>query len=936
MNLQEAILKLNKEWKENPLKAEGEKEVITKYGTMFSPQNIDKLTAEDFRSFLNFKNNKHWGGLDRLGSVITKDMDKLKKTLKLLLDESVPLDQRIKRIRDKTSPEYLPSFGTAYYTPILLVVYPNKYPVVNTVVKSALEITGIYPAYNSKPEWVAYLEVREKILELARQNNFSLWKMDSVWWHFVQDYDSAPIALCWSTDDDQKIKEFQKVIAEKGKAYWSVNWSPEKLEDNDYPLAGYLNFEKNIIAVGKISRILTDEEYQQIPDKESYRIPSIYTPGEQSKNYVEFETLRKIVPFPTRNLTLYFQNKPVQENLQNKVYVEDPMVDYEETKDARYWKIAPGEQAEDWENQKKLGIIGIGWNELGDLKGLDFEQVHKKIKDIYSTQHPKTTPQFKDFLSIKAGDIIIANKGMKKIVGIGRVIGEYQFRPELKFKHTYPVEWHDGKEREIPYQSEWRITVKEVPKDLAMTLSSLNNSELENIKQKLIQNKQIVLYGPPGTSKTFTAKKVAVLLLTNGVVTDENVNELFNKLQEEHKVELVQFHPSYSYEDFVQGIKPTIKSGNISYVIKDGIFKELCKQSTEGNDEYFAKIESFESITKPFRSELIGITLQQYGINKVDRQTFEKIKSHMHSNGQRVNLFEDLGNFKNFFILRTVSEDNPYRDVVGEMYHVSKGIPGSNQLMEALNEEKTAFIYYNVEKGGFFGCGLLNGVDKVTESGKQRVLIIDEINRGNLSKIFGELIYALEYRNEKIRLQYSMFDDNAENDFLTVPDNLFIIGTMNTADRSISLFDTALRRRFAFVPMMVDYGIVLKTLNMPETFDEGRLREILADKPSSHHIKKVILSVLALNKINKKIIDDIRMGREKQIGHTYLLKIAQDENQFLNVWKYQIIPLLEEFYSSKYQDLEKIIGNTIIDQQNGIKDFDEEELVSLLEDIAKT
>ena len=104
MDLQHIIDKAHSEWKADPIKAKEEVEVISKYGEMFNPKNIDNLTAIEFKSFLNFRNNKHWTGLERVGPEITQDMNKLKKTLRLLLDETIPINERIKRIRDKKSP----------------------------------------------------------------------------------------------------------------------------------------------------------------------------------------------------------------------------------------------------------------------------------------------------------------------------------------------------------------------------------------------------------------------------------------------------------------------------------------------------------------------------------------------------------------------------------------------------------------------------------------------------------------------------------------------------------------------------------------------------------------------------------------------------------------------------------------------------------------
>lgn len=189
MDIQSAISETIELWKTDPTKSKYEIEVINKYGNLFNPTRIDKLTAEEYKSFLNFKNNKHWTGLERAGYRLTEDMGKLKNTLRILLDDSMAIDVRIKNIRDKRSPNYLPWFGTAYYTPILLVVYPEKYPVVNAIVKNALQKTGLYVDYESNPEWVSYPKVIDIISDIAKKNGISLWQMDWVWWRISKIYD---------------------------------------------------------------------------------------------------------------------------------------------------------------------------------------------------------------------------------------------------------------------------------------------------------------------------------------------------------------------------------------------------------------------------------------------------------------------------------------------------------------------------------------------------------------------------------------------------------------------------------------------------------------------------------------------------------------------------------------------------------------------------
>lgn len=457
---------------------------------------------------------------------------------------------------------------------------------------------------------------------------------------------------------------------------------------------------------------------------------------------------------------------------------------------------------------------------------------------------------------------------------------------------------------------------------------TLEEEKVVELKEKLLQNKQIVLYGPPGTSKTFTARKIATLLISGtNTDSDDESKQIFEKLQKDGQVELVQFHPSYSYEDFVQGIKPKpIQGGGISYAIRNGIFKKLCDKSEDGS-EFSAVVKSYQKIQNPFALEQLGIQLE-YGCTEIQKDDFAKIITKINSDSQLTPTLNPLDQFSNFFIIKVNSNDDT-NDALEKRFIFKKIIPGSNELFTKLENGPMPFVYFDADNGGVFGYGIL---DDPTSEKKPRVLIIDEINRGNLSKIFGELIYALEYRDEKIRLQYSDFDDDTTNDFLKIPENLYIIGTMNTADRSISLFDTAMRRRFAFIPLMIDYDLILKKLDIGFsnfTEEQDAIKQKLTDTITDKQ-RRELLSLLALYKINEKIRKDLRMGKEKQIGHTYLLKILEDEKQYLNVWKYKILPLLEEFYSSKFEDLQKILIEEILDEQMGLKDFGVEDLDKLL------
>ena len=158
--------------------------------------------------------------------------------------------------------------------------------------------------------------------------------------------------------------------------------------------------------------------------------------------------------------------------------VKDVMVS--EVPDVNHWKIAPGKQAENWQEQKNAGVIAIRWNELGDLTEKTFEEIHADLKHLWPKSIAGITPQFKDFLTIKKGDIIVANKGQKTVVGIGRVLGTYEYRPDLEMHHTYPVDWFDIKEREIPSQgSTWRKTVYKIKVELISEIISNNSPDMQ-------------------------------------------------------------------------------------------------------------------------------------------------------------------------------------------------------------------------------------------------------------------------------------------------------------------------------------------------------------------------------------------------------------------------------------------------------------------------
>ena len=172
------------EWKElvvhNPQRIQEEQQVIARYGAMFHPSNLEHLTKEDFASFLLIKNNRHWDGIHRQVNMITADMPKLRTVLKELLDESRPIDERLEELFPKNADNAIKGLGRAIVTPILLMVYPDKYGVYNTKSEQGLQAMGMLPNLKRKSFAEKYVAVNGVLKQIAEQFKLSLWQVDEV------------------------------------------------------------------------------------------------------------------------------------------------------------------------------------------------------------------------------------------------------------------------------------------------------------------------------------------------------------------------------------------------------------------------------------------------------------------------------------------------------------------------------------------------------------------------------------------------------------------------------------------------------------------------------------------------------------------------------------------------------------------------------------
>ena len=427
-----------------------------------------------------------------------------------------------------------------------------------------------------------------------------------------------------------------------------------------------------------------------------------------------------------------------------------------------YWIYAPGENSCMWENFYAEGIMAIGWGQIGDLKAFDSKDAMKtKMKEILGTSlsyknAAHTTWQFAN--NMKVGDVVFVKKGRYQLVGRGIVTSDYEYDGERddeygnirKVNWTHKGEWpHPGQaamktltditaygdyveKLNALFEDESVEDAEDIEKNYPVYTEDdfldevfMSEEEYSRLVGILRAKKNIILQGAPGVGKTFAAKRLAYSIM--------GVKDI-------DRVMMVQFHQSYSYEDFIMGFRPSASG----FELKKGAFYNFCKK---------AEIDS----------------------------------------------------------------DNDY----------------------------------------FF--------------------IIDEINRGNLSKIFGELFMLIENDKRGVELQLLYSDEK-----FAVPENVYIIGMMNTADRSLAMLDYALRRRFAFFEIKPGFET--------DGFREYRM------SMDNEKFNKLISCVESLN---SAIAADESLGEGFCIGHSYFCNLEADEIDdycLYGIVEYELIPLLKEYW----------------------------------------
>ncbi|MBK8711369.1 MAG: AAA family ATPase [Niastella sp.] len=472
-----------------------------------------------------------------------------------------------------------------------------------------------------------------------------------------------------------------------------------------------------------------------------------------------------------------------------------------------------------------------------------------------------------DQRGLKINDIVLVHEG-KKPIALCKVVGENFTDASLS------AEFHHGNFRQVEVLM-FLDGEDDFPQPQG-TLERLVNSEtgsyeyieyyydlhiknvsMNNYSEILLNKKQIILQGPPGTGKTYTAKDIAEYLIYGKVSDDKKVQKA--NLEKTDQFKLVQFHPSYSYEDFVRGISAKSNGNNIEYLSENKAFAEFAALA---NKNWKAAFNPIELSQENWLQDTID-DFKEYLLNNIEKgESRISITPKVYINRITENSIRYNSD------AWEVDGGVPVSDLI-KMYNA--GIKTRKEVKELTTLTKTAksLATYWIKILELFQKYIKDNNLKpientVTEAEKKFVLIIDEINRANLPSVLGELIYALEYRGEEVSSMYAIDEDYK----LIIPDNLLIIGTMNTADRSVGHIDYAIRRRFAFINILPNETVIT---NPKAKVLYGKIAELFTDEYRAPDFS----------------------SKDVQLGHSYF--IVKDDKELKLKLEYEIIPILQEY-----------------------------------------
>jgi predicted Mrr-cat superfamily restriction endonuclease len=776
----------------------------------------------------------------------------------------------------------------------LFNINPEKYFPINGPTKQYLKnVLGIEPIFETYSDYIALLEnIKRKISIPFYELSYEAWK-----WN-----DARSKLNYWVFQGNPKIYNVIEALNDNMLTTWSIKAHDKKIKVGDKIILWVTGKDQGCYALGEV----TSEVYEGLDEEDQIKY---YT--EQSKNEISKRVKIKI----TKNLSNSPLTKDEIENISelNELKVGNQGTNFSATeeeyeillelaqkhKSKKYWIYAPGENATLWDEFYSQGIMGLGWDRIGDINNLgDKESLIKIIQEKYKTESKSynnalANLEFRDAISV--GDIIIPKKGRQEYLGYGIVTSDYYYdQTRTTFQKCRKVEW---KKKGVWPEVKGDIVLKTLtditkyPDYIDKLIKLIGIEENETSKKANPMNMKLslntILYGPPGTGKTYILKNKYMPMFTsseNSITRDEFLRDVIQNCSWWQVIALA-----------VLDIGKTKVSGifNHEFVqIKAQLSNSATVTPTIWGQLQSHTIEECEHVKVQKR-------MPPFIFNKTENSEWEILMDDVKEQApELLQLNTKIANFSHIpnikierFEFLTFHQSYSYEDFI-------------EGIKPELSESDVA---YKIEEGVFQKmCNRARN-----DSSNNYAIFIDEINRGNISSIFGELITLIEEDKRegkpnqiKATLPYS-------KTIFSVPNNLFIIGTMNTADRSIEALDTALRRRFSFIEMNPD----------PQ-----KLREV-SFKCEGVDLEKLLLSI---NGRIEKLLD-----KDYCIGHSYFMNIEDRNNpieELRIIFQNKILPLLQEYFYGDWGKIMLVMGKEFVFKKTDTVKFLTAELIDEYEE----
>lgn len=542
-----------------------------------------------------------------------------------------------------------------------------------------------------------------------------------------------------------------------------------------------------------------------------------------------------------------------------------------------YWVYSPGEGAKYWEEFTQKNIIAIGWDYLGDLRKFTTqEQITQKLKEYYqdTSSHKNDATACFEFVNIlKEDDFVFVKQGLKNLIGYGKVTSEYRYDLQRnEYRNIRSVTWLKKGNWSLPdgeklvLKTLTNITkYKGYPEKLLKIMEIGGEQEMNETREPL--NK--IFYGPPGTGKTYELQSKIMPKFTKATQDgkQEYLNELADKL---------------SWFEAITIIMLELKTAKVTDIYQSQLLQTKAKllnsnnprQTIWGQLQLHTKKEC-QNVQYTKRSEPLIFEKDNNSRWTIDVEVAKE---------ELLDVYEQYTKYMNF--RDTGLENSKVKNYVFTTFHQSFSYEDFVEGIKPKVNESGDVIYDTVD--GIFKKISLKAKN---DPNNNYAIFIDEINRGNIASIFGELITLIEEDKRlgninalEVMLPYS-------REIFGIPNNLYIYGTMNTADKSVESLDSALRRRFVF-------------------------HEIKPDPTLLKTVEGINLRIL-LETINHRIT--LLKDKDHQIGHSYFLGVNSIES-LQCIFKQNIIPQLEEYFYGDYKKIGMILGKSFIDikQSNAV------------------